>query len=40
LASRWHGALEVAELYDRFWLADQRSAHAQAFAQLDALVEP
>ena len=40
LASCWHGALEVAELYDRFWLADQRSAHAQAFAQLDALVEP
>lgn len=40
LASCWQGALEVAELYDRFWLAEQRTAHAQGFALLDVLVEP
>jgi hypothetical protein len=40
LASCWHGAVDVAELYDRFWLAQQRSDHAKAFEQLDALVDP
>ncbi len=40
LASCWHGAIDVAELYDPYWLAEQRSAHAQAFAQLDTLVDP
>jgi hypothetical protein len=36
-ADCWHGAVDVVELYDRFWLAEQRSAHAKAFEQLDAL---
>lgn len=40
LASCWHGAVEVAALYDRFWLAEQQSAHKPAFDQLDALVDP
>ncbi|MFV8749365.1 hypothetical protein ACNOYE_02310 [Nannocystaceae bacterium ST9] len=40
LSTCWHGMIEVVALYDRFWLAEQRSAHAQAFAQLDALVDP
>jgi hypothetical protein len=40
LASCWHGAIEVAELYDQFWLAEQRSAHGPAFDQLDALTDP
>lgn len=33
----WHGAMDVMEMYDRAWLAEQRSGHAQAFAVLDAV---
>lgn len=40
IASCWHGAVEVAALYDPFWLAEQRAAHGPAFNQLDALVDP
>jgi hypothetical protein len=40
MASCWHGAVEVVQLYDPYWLAEQRGAHGAAFDQLDALVDP